>query len=141
MLRKQGKTWDGVPVPYLKVEDLDEATFTLFRRMAKLSGRMDEADLRDNNAMLLDKLRLVEGDYLKRAAALLFHPDPERFVTGAYIKIGYFREHADLIYQDEVHGSLFQQVRQTMDLLTTKYRDAAYTTRGSTRSPFEFRST
>ena len=74
--------------------------------------------------MLLDKLRLVEGDYLKRAAALLFHPDPERFVTGAYIKIGYFREHADLIYQDEVHGSLFQQVRQTMDLLTTKYMRA-----------------
>ena len=49
MLRKQGKTWDGVPVPYLKAEDLDEATFTLFRRMAKLSGRMDEADLRDDN--------------------------------------------------------------------------------------------
>ena len=48
MLRKQGKTWDGVPVPYLKAEDLDEATFTLFRRMAKLSGRMDEADLRED---------------------------------------------------------------------------------------------
>ena len=124
MLRKQGKTWDGVPVPYLKAENLDEATFTLFRRMAKLSGRVDEADLRDDNAMLLDKLRLVEGDYLKRAAALLFHPDPERFVTGAYIKIGYFKEHADLIYQDEVHGNLFQQVRQTMDLLTTKYMRA-----------------
>ena len=133
MLRKQGKTWDGVPVPYLKAEDLDEATFTLFRRMAKLSGRMDEADLRDDNAMLLDKLRLVEGNYLKRAAALLFHPDPERFVTGAYIKIGYFREHADLIYQDEVHGSLFQQVRQTMDLLTTKYMRALISYEGIQR--------
>ena len=133
MLRKQGKTWDGVPVPYLKTEDLDEATFTLFRRMAKLSGRMDEADLRDDNAMLLDKLRLVEGNYLKRAAALLFHPDPERFVTGAYIKIGYFREHADLIYQDEVHGSLFQQVRQTMDLLTTKYMRALISYEGIQR--------
>lgn len=133
MLRKQGKTWDGVPVPYLKTEDLDEATFTLFRRMAKLSGRMDEADLREDNAMLLDKLRLVEGNYLKRAAALLFHPDPERFVTGAYIKIGYFREHADLIYQDEVHGSLFQQVRQTMDLLTTKYMRALISYEGIQR--------
>ena len=133
MLRKQGKTWNGVPVPYLKAEDLDESTFTLFRRMAKLSGRMDETDLRDDNAMLLDKLRLVEGDYLKRAAALLFHPDPERFVTGAYIKIGYFREHADLIYQDEVHGSLFQQVRQTMDLLTTKYMRALISYEGIQR--------
>ena len=133
MLRKQGKTWDGVPVPYLKAEDLDEATFTLFRRMAKLSGRMDEADLRDDNTMLLDKLRLVEGDYLKRAAALLFHPDPERFVTGAYIKIGYFKEHANLIFQDEVHGSLFQQVRQTMDLLTTKYMRALISYEGIQR--------
>ena len=133
MLRKQGKTWDSVPVPYLKAEDLDEATFSLFRRMAKLSGRMDEADLRDDNATLLDKLRLVDGGYLKRAAALLFHPDPERFVTGAFIKIGYFKEHADLIYQDEVHGSLFQQVKQTMDLLTTKYMRALISYEGIQR--------
>ena len=121
MLRKQGKTWDGVPVPHLKAADLDDASFKLFRRSAKLSGRMDEADLNEDNEALLDKLRLVDGAYLKRAAALLFHSDPERFVTGAYVKIGYFREHANLIFQDEVHGSLFQQVRQTMDLLTTKY--------------------
>lgn len=64
MLRKQGKTWDGVPVPYLKEEELDNATFDLFRKYAKRSGRME-------------KLRLYEGNYLKRAAALLFHPDPE----------------------------------------------------------------
>ena len=36
MLRKQGKTWDGVPVPYLKVEDLDNATFNLFQQIVKL---------------------------------------------------------------------------------------------------------
>ena len=47
MLRKQGKTWDGVPVPYLKAEDLDYATFDLFRKYAKRSGRMEEADLMD----------------------------------------------------------------------------------------------
>lgn len=49
MLRKQGKTWDGVPVPYLKAEDLDNATFDLFRKYAKRSGRMEEADLMDDN--------------------------------------------------------------------------------------------
>lgn len=37
MLRKQGKTWDGVPVPYLKEEELDNATFDLFRKYAKRS--------------------------------------------------------------------------------------------------------
>jgi ATP-dependent DNA helicase RecG len=131
ILRKQGKTWDGVPVPFVKAEDLDDASFALFRRYAKHSGRMEAADLMDDNVTLLDKLRLVEGDYLKRAAVLTFHPDPERFVTGAYIKIGFFRD--DLIYQDEVHGSLFQQVRQTMDLLTTKYLKALISYEGIQR--------
>src|SRR5574344_364563 len=61
MLRRQGKTWDGVPVPYLTVDDLDSATFDLFRRYAKLSRRMEEADLQDDNKGLLEKLRLMEG--------------------------------------------------------------------------------
>ena len=61
MLRKQGKTWDGVPVPYLKEEDLDNATFDLFRKYAKRSGRMEDADLMDDNHGLLEKLRLYEA--------------------------------------------------------------------------------
>lgn len=124
MLRKQGKTWDGVPVPYLKAEDLDNATFDLFRKYAKRSGRMEEADLTDDNYGLLEKLRLYEGSYLKRAAALLFHSDPEKYVTGAFVKVGFFREGMDLVYQDEVHGNLFQQIVKLMDLLCTKYMKA-----------------
>lgn len=130
MLRKQGKTWDGVPVPYLKAEDLDSATFDLFRRYAKRSGRMDEADLMDDNYGLLEKLRLYKGNYLKRAAALLFHPDPEQYVTGAFVKVGFFREGMDLVYQDEVHGNLFQQIVKLMDLLCTKYMKAIITYEG-----------
>lgn len=133
MLRKQGKTWDGVPVPYLKAEDLDNATFDLFRKYAKRSGRMDEADLMDDSNGLLDKLRLMDGKYLKRAAALLFHPDPEQFVTGAFIKIGYFKEGANLIYQDEVHGNLFQQVKAALDILITKYLRALISYEGIQR--------
>jgi len=62
-----------------------------------------------------------QNGYLKRAALLLFHPDPEKFVTGAYIKIGYFETDADLLFQDEVHGNLFEQVEKTMEILFTKY--------------------
>jgi ATP-dependent DNA helicase RecG len=131
--RKQGKTWDGVPVPYLNAKDLDNATFDLFRKYAKRSGRMDNADLMDDNNGLLDKLRLMEGKYLKRAAALLFHPDPEQFVTGAFIKIGYFKESANLIYQDEVHGNLFQQIRIASDILTSKYLRALISYEGIQR--------
>lgn len=133
MLRKQGKTWDDVPVPYLKAEDLDNATFDLFRKYAKRSGRMEDADLMDDNHGLLEKLRLYEGSYLKRAAALLFHPDPEKYVTGAFVKVGFFREGMDLVYQDEVHGNLFQQIVKLMDLLCTKYMKAIITYEGIQR--------
>lgn len=133
MLRKQGKTWDGVPVPYLKAEDLDNATFDLFRKYARRSGRMENVDLKDDNHGLLEKLRLYEGDYLKRAAALLFHADPERYVTGAFVKVGFFREGMDLVYQDEIHGNLFQQIVKLMDLLCTKYMKAIITYEGIQR--------
>ena len=133
MLRKQGRTWDGVPIPYLKAKDLDETTFDLFRKYATKSGRMDEVDLQENNEALLDKLRLVEGDYLKRAAALVFHPDPEKYVTGAFIKIAYFKEDANLIFQDEIHGNLFHQVKSAMELLTTKYLRAMVSYEGIQR--------
>ena len=133
MLRKQGRTWDGVPIPYLKAKDLDETTFDLFRKYATKSGRMDEVDLQESNEALLDKLRLVEGDYLKRAAALVFHPDPEKYVTGAFIKIAYFKEDANLIFQDEIHGNLFHQVKSAMELLTTKYLRAMVSYEGIQR--------
>ncbi len=73
------------------------------------------------------------GNYLKRAAVLAFHPDPEKFVTGAFVKIGYFRTNDDLLYHDEVHGDLFTQVSRTIDLLLTKYLKAAITYQGIQR--------
>lgn len=133
MLRKQGKSWDGVPVPFLKANDLDHATLDMFRKYAKRSGRMEDDSLHNDNIVLLDKLRLTEGDYMKRAAALLFHHDPERFVTGAFIKIGYFKENANLVYQDEVHGNLFQQIKKTLDILTAKYLRALISYEGIQR--------
>ena len=78
-------------------------------------------------------MHLLDGSYLKRAAVLLFHPDPERFVTGAFVKIGFFRTNADLLYHDEIHGDLFTQVEKTLDLLLTKYLKAGISYRGIQR--------
>jgi len=82
---------------------------------------------------LIDNLNLEEGDFLKRAAILLFHNDPEKWVVGAYIKIGYFCTHADLLYQNDIHGSLFVQAEKAMDLLLTKYLQAAISYEGISR--------
>tara|TARA_B100002051_G_C16592180_1_gene563397 strand:- start:40 stop:951 length:912 start_codon:yes stop_codon:yes gene_type:complete len=80
--------------------------------------------LEEDDQRLIEKLRLVEGSHLKRAAVLLFHSDPEVFFTGSSIKIGYFESNSELKYQDEVQGDLFTQVEETMELLLTKYLPA-----------------
>ena len=121
LLGKQGKHWDGVPVPHVTVTDLKQETFDFFRKKGVKSNRLSEDALSDSNELLLSNLKLTEYNYLKRAALLLFHPDPEKFVTNAYVKIGFFESDSDLRFQDEVHGNLFEQVEKTMELLFTKY--------------------
>ena len=54
----------------------------------------------------------------------MFHRNPEKWVTGAYIKIGYFGEGSDLRYQDEIHGSLFIQADRVIELIYLKYMKA-----------------
>jgi ATP-dependent DNA helicase RecG len=104
---------------------LSRAAFTAFRKLARESRRLDAEALREKTEGLLEKLNLVEGAYLKRAAVLLFHADPEKFVSGAFVKVGYFRSGADLLFHDEVRGDLFTQARVTLDLLVTKYLKAS----------------
>ena len=133
LLRKQGRHWDGVPMPEVTVRSLSKTAIEGFRARARQSQRMSATDLKESAAGLIEKLHLYDGKYLKRAAVLAFHPVPERFVTGAFVKIGYFRTNDDLLYQDEIHGDLFGQVSQTLDLLVTKYLRAAISYQGIQR--------
>jgi ATP-dependent DNA helicase RecG len=121
LLQKQGRRWDSVPVPNVTITDLKQETFDFFRKKGIRNKRIDEDCIDDTPEQLLDKLKLIEKGYLKRAALLLFHPDPEKFVTGTFVKIGYFESDSDLRFQDEIHGNLFEQVEQTIDILFTKY--------------------
>ena len=60
-----------------------------------------------DNQSILENLKLIDQPFLKRASILLFHSDPEKYITGAFVKIGYFQTNTELIFQDEVHGNLF----------------------------------
>ena len=121
LLRKHGRTWDSAPLPGPTVADLDAGALKNFRSLARNSQRLPDAILEQPDQDLLEKLHLVEGHYLTRAAALMFHPEPQRFFTGAYLKIGYFETNVDLRYQDEVAGDLIFQVNQALEVLKTKY--------------------
>ncbi|MBR5978589.1 MAG: putative DNA binding domain-containing protein [Verrucomicrobia bacterium] len=129
LLKSQGRTWDGVPLPKLSASDLKSDAITLFKQKAISRGRLSEEDASVSNDILMENLRLIDEDgYLTRAAVLAFHRDPERWVTGAYIKIGFFgNSDSDLQYQDEIHGPLIEQIDKTIDLVYTKYMKARIT--------------
>lgn len=81
----------------------------------------------------MEKLHLINGDYLTNAAMLLFSKDPEQWQLGAYVKIGYFESDADLLYQDEIHGSILEQIDKIVELVYLKYMRAKITYEGMQR--------
>ena len=124
LLRKHGRNWDDAPMPDVGLRELDGRTLAEFRRRGIASDRLPPDALNESDGDLIEMLHLREGEYLRRAAVLLFHPDPARFFAGAFVKIGYFRTETDLAYQDVIEGNLFAQADRTVDLLRTKYSRA-----------------
>ena len=126
ILKSQGRTWDGMPILKLQVTDLRREAIELFKEKALRRHRLTEEETRVDDTILMENLHLIDEEgYLIRAAMLAFYKDPEKWVTGSYIKIGYFgNSDSDLKYQDEVHGSLIEQIDKTVDLVYTKYLKA-----------------
>ena len=133
LLKKTGITWDSVPIQDVAVRDLRNDSFDIFREQAVLSKRMDKKDVDSSNEQLLDSLNLLDHGMLKKAAILLFHHNPEKWIPGSYVKIGYFETDSELRYQDEIHGSLISQADRVVDLIFTKYLKAEISYQGVTR--------
>ena len=132
LLKQHGKTWDAVPMHKLKARDLDSGAIRFFKDEAVRHNRLSRKELYVSREILMENLHLVDDEgLLARAAMMAFHRDPEKWVTGAYVKIGYFEDSdSDLRYQDEVHGPLIQQADKVVDLVYTKYLKALITYRG-----------
>ncbi len=133
ILRRLGKTWDGMVIPHVSIADLDTSAFRIFREKALVSERLQKADVEMSDSELLDSLLLTENGDLPRAAVLLFHHNPEKYVFGAFVKVGYFENGADLIYQDEFHGSLISVADEIVDTIYRKYFKGIISYEGVTR--------
>ena len=130
---KTGIRWEDNIIEGVSVEDLDKESFDIFRREAIRSKRMTKADLDMSNAELLDSLGLLKDGRLTRAAVLLFHRMPQKWMFGTYTKIGKFGKGSDLQYQDEIIGSLFMQAERAIELIYLKYLTAPITYENMTR--------
>lgn len=132
LISKTGLKWDAATITDISVDDLDRESFDIFRREALRSGRMTKEDLDISNAELLEKLDLLADGKLKRAGALCFYRRAEKVISGCYVKIGKF-EGSDLLYQDEVRGSLLIIADRVIDLIYLKYLKAAISYHKETR--------
>lgn len=130
---KTGIRWEDSVIEGVTAEDLDKESFDIFRREAIRSKRMTKDDLNMSNAELLDSLDLLKDGKLTRAAVLLFHRTPQKWMFGTYTKIGKFGKGSDLQYQDEVIGSLFMQAERVIELIYLKYLKAPVTYDNLTR--------
>lgn len=130
LMRKHGATWDHSPLPVFKTEEVDDQVVEHFKKLAAAKGRIDPALLNESKEVLMEKLCLTNGDYLTNAAMLLFCKDPDKYQLGSYIKIGYFENDSELLYQDEIHGSILEQVDKAIELIYFKYMRAKITYEG-----------
>ncbi len=88
-MKRTGKTWDDIPEPRASINDVDDATVKQFLKDARIAKRINvEDDIRISD--FLEKLRLFEDGYLKRAAIVLFGKDPGKFYPNIAVKIGKF---------------------------------------------------
>lgn len=146
LMERMGRHWDGMPMPGMSIDDLDGSAIEAYRNKSVLNGRRTKEQVTVPDQQIISDLKLLDetaenkGELL-RAAVLLFHPDPERFVPGAYIKIAYFAPEGaygankadDIIYHDEVKGPLMLQADKVVDLVYTKYLKALVSYEGLQR--------
>jgi ATP-dependent DNA helicase RecG len=73
LLERQGKKWDGVPVPHLMAADLEKESFNFYRKKAEKSQRLEPEDLLGTNQELLESLHLYleEEKMLKRVQKMI----------------------------------------------------------------------
>lgn len=119
LMRKVGKTWDEFIEERASLNDINPETIESFKKLAE--DRIPSIVSEKDHSVVLEKLNLLEGDKLKRAAVLLFGKNPQKFYPSAYLKIGKFLTETEIQTSDVVQGSLFEQLESALEILRTKY--------------------
>lgn len=115
--------WDIRPVVQASLDDLNMNLVTRF------TGAARDTDIttdRDELTAIEETLRhagLMTGvGTATNAGILLLHNRPHQYIPGATVRIGFFGSHGGRpIYEDEIFGSIIEQVHATVELLYEKY--------------------
>lgn len=106
-----GRSWDAMICEAAQLEDIDAEKVKQFVEMTMQKRRRSL----DTNAPLaenLEKMSLLQQGRLTIAAVLLFGRNPQAFVSHARIKAGRFKSETVIVDEQEVTGTLFEQIEQ-----------------------------
>jgi len=135
LLKKTGKSWDSVVEPNATLGDIDRESVSAYARDVAQSGRLPADELRHDTdedlTMLLDKLNLLEGGQIRRAAVLVFGREPGRFFANPEVRIGRFGASDDDLKSQEIErGNILQLLRAVPEQLNNKFLTKASISRG-----------
>ena len=119
LMKKSGSTWDDIVEERAGFNEIDNDSIEKFKKYAidRIPSIIKETD----NAILLQKLNLIDDGVLKRASVLLFGNDPQKFYRQSVVRIGKFVSDTDIQTTDIVKGNLFAQLESALEILRTKY--------------------
>lgn len=121
LLKKAGRTWDDEIEERATFDDIDGESITRYVNISKKTNRLPDVEGL-TNFEILEKLRLTEGEKLKRAAIILFGKDPGKFYPNIMVKIGKFgKTDDDLQYEDVEEGNLFKLLTNVLQQLNRKF--------------------
>lgn len=123
LLKKMGKHWEDIPVPWATIDDLDQPTIQRFLKKAVAKDRIPADAANSSITELMDKLSLLTTDgQLTNAAILLFGKHPYSISATTSFKIGRFgKAPHDLRFQDIIETNLFTMADKVMEKLNDRY--------------------
>lgn len=112
-----GRTWDVLPCPYLRLDDLDPEALERFLRLAGL-------DVTTQDAAVLSNLGLAVGEELSNGAVILFARHPQRFIPSAQVKCARFAGTTSVSFLDQqtLDGTVITQIEQALAFVARNTR-------------------
>lgn len=106
-----GRSWDAMICEDAQLEDIDAEKV---RRFVELTNQKRRRNLEAHLplAECLEKLTLLQQGKVTMAALLLFGKNPQAFVSHARIKAGRFKSETVIVDEQEITGTLFEQIEQ-----------------------------
>lgn len=138
LLKNDFSQFEAKPCISATLSDISDLNVINFVKQGISKKRLPESLSQLSTKNILESISLIVDDKLTNAAILLFSNNPEKFISSAYIKLGYFDEFDKLQYEDVLYGSILNIIDQTISFLETKYLKKIQKINGIIRDEYYF---